>query len=286
MQFDPITYAAAMGAHSADVATLNLLLDPGVTAPVLESFLRGTSHGLLGLSRVMDSGHAMAALGSNASAMAAIARSASARGAFLASAHAPAVLVEAAAAIGAFVSDADALNSIIADTVLCQTVMSNPESAKAVREQKVLTQVSVPKMTSNTTPSGRASMMGAVVNNMHPWHAFDKNDATAWSNAVAAGNGAGHYLAYSFPNEVFIHTATLKLSRYATGCKVQCSPDESGSSPSWVTVGSAALPSNNQLQTIVLQSTGRWKYWRVVFDGAVVGDSYYNVNECDFVGFA
>jgi hypothetical protein len=54
--------------------------------------------------------------------------------------------------------------------------------------------MSIPQMTSNTTPSGAAAASGAVANGP-AWNAFDRNTGTTWNNSATGQTG---WLSYQF----------------------------------------------------------------------------------------
>ena len=96
-------------------------------------------------------------------------------------------------------------NTLLADSTWCEAILKS-EYVKSVCN------VYVPKMTSNTTPSGVASASSIFDSNFPAWKAFDGDETTRW--AVTAGSSLNSYIQYKFTEPVKINWVTMISGLY------------------------------------------------------------------------
>lgn len=147
-----------------------------------------------------------------------------------------------------------------------------------------LAKAAVPKMTSNTAPSGVASASSEYSSTYQAFRAFDQT-AVQWSSSTQ--NSANQWISYSFPSPVFIHTCGFHpysaVSR-PTSLKAQWSDDGSV----WTTFidiptfSEAAYPAG-AMRKISGAIPGRHQHWRVFMPTSA---GYCEVQEILFEGFA
>lgn len=96
-------------------------------------------------------------------------------------------------------------NTLLADSTWCEAILKS-EYVKSVCN------IYVPKMTSNTTPSGVASASSIFDSNFPAWKAFDGDETTRW--AVTAGSSLNSYIQYKFTEPVKINWVTMISGLY------------------------------------------------------------------------
>ena len=160
-------------------------------------------------------------------------------------------------AMSVVASSADAMVDALSSSVALAAMLAVPAAKDALLSSTALAKASVPKMTSDTTPSGVASAK-TIYAPYAAWLAFDGNDVTYWNSA---GASAGEWIQYQFPSDVFVHSMTVTNvgSKYAPkDCVLQKSVDG-------VTFSDAkamTLPEDGAVGMDVA-SAGFCKYWRL-----------------------
>lgn len=177
------------------------------------------------------------------------------------------------AAMAGFIASQSALNAIADNAAVRAEFIASTALAKA----------SVPKMTSNTTPSGVASASSEA--DYQGWYkafqSFDglPSDAKAWySNGIVADQ----WLGYAFPSAAFIHTVEIANSAIGNAVK-DIRIEHSDDGLDFYSVKSIAV---NPVGDTVIQiaAPGFHKHWRV-FVESTVGDTYPSIKALNFKGF-
>ena len=112
-------------------------------------------------------------------------------------------------------TDADAMTRIGKYDYCADKLSSNSTWAQAIGNSAYMESVwnvCVPKMTSNTAPSGVASA-SYVENTRYAYHAFDGSTSTAWSSY---GGSLPAYVQYTFTSAVKVYKATIMSNNQST----------------------------------------------------------------------
>lgn len=94
-----------------------------------------------------------------------------------------------------------ASNTLLADSDWCSAICNSAYVDSVLN-------VKVPKMTSNTTPSGVASASTNYNSNYPAWYAFDENATTSWAPVDAMNN---EWIKYQFTKNVTLKAVALKM---------------------------------------------------------------------------
>lgn len=138
--------------------------------------------------------------------------------------------------------------------------------------------VKVPKMTSNTTPSGECISNVADSSSYYKYYAFDQNTSTAWAGAQS-GNS---YIGYKFTQQVVVDKAYFKTGNYygrITSIKVQGSNDNFNSD---IHDLSESITPTSDETTINMSSVGSYQYYRLYMSSSAAPIIY----EVQFYGRA
>ena len=149
----------------------------------------------------------------------------------------------------AFINDQSALDAIF----------SQPDVRAAFLASTALAKASVPKMTSDTTPSGVASASSIHSSGTQPYLMFDKTSAHF---GVSAESPANQWVQYKFEQEVFIHTAALTNWNTAYSPK-DCRIEYSNDGVSFQTATSTTFASGLAGQSVSFAASGFYQYWRL-----------------------
>ena len=121
----------------------------------------------------------------------------------------------------------------------------------------------VPKMTSNTTPSGEAFARNRSVGG-EPYFVFDGNineDYRWWDEGNTFGNST--YIGYGFENATSINEARVYFSVGVTSvCKLQGTNDKSSES-NWVDLSDSKTIQGGEWASIKCNSNTAYKYFRI-----------------------
>lgn len=185
----------------------------------------------------------------------------------LSSASAMAQAAKRQAAALAFINSQSALD----------TIFANPAVAAAFIASTALATANVPKMTSNTTPSGVASASSEYGPAYQAWRAFDQT-VDHWAASAVANS----WVQYKFDNPVFIHSVfvqTHETPYAAKNCRIEYSDD----GVSFSVAKSIELAPDSQTN-ISINKSGFYKYWRLyVID--TTGGSTLTLRKLNFTGF-
>lgn len=174
-------------------------------------------------------------------------------------------------------SNQTAMSYIGADDYCSNKLLGNSTWLSAIANStyfESVLNVSVPTMTSNTTPSGEVLYDSDSGNeNYQAWKSFDGSDSTRWSSSSSTGT---HYIGYKFTSQKVIKMCTL-LTMYDSNYystfdgTIQGSDDNS----TWVDIDEVTFqnPSNKYLNKFTFMNNTAYQYYRVLFDGAA---SSYN----------
>lgn len=178
------------------------------------------------------------------------------------------------AAMTGFISSQSALTAISENAAVRAAFIASTALAKA----------SVPKMTSNTTPSGVASASSEFP--YDSWYkafrAFDGLPSNDQYWATASGATTNQWLQYSFPSGMFIHTAEISnsvISYAVKDIRIEYSDD----GVNFVAAKSVAV--NPVGDTVIpIAAPGFHKHWRVFIE-STVGGTIPGIKTLNFRGF-
>lgn len=202
-----------------------------------------------------------------------------ARDIIFASAAASAAVAAHSGAMSVVASSADAMVDALSSGTALAAMLAVPAAKDALLSSTALTKASVPKMTSNTAPSGAASAKTSHNAQYAAWLAFDGSDATFWNSAGAA---AGEWIQYQFPADVFVHS--MAVSQYGSAFSPKdCILQKSVDGVTFVDAKAMTLPATG-IASIDVASAGFCKYWRLSIANNY-GAGYAALKELNFTGF-
>ena len=155
---------------------------------------------------------------------------------------------DAMAMIGAYDYASDTL---LADSTWCTAIIGSAYNTSVAN-------VTTPKMTSDTTPSGEVFYSSQYNNSTYAgWHAFDDDDSSIWTSTGADNSPK---IGYIFPSEKRIYACSYYLySDSATNIIVQKSADNT----SWVDASETqSISAHGKKQFITTDHTAS-RYWRI-----------------------
>ena len=170
--------------------------------------------------------------------------------------------------------------SIISSQSSLDALFANPGAAAVFMASTALAAASVPKMTSNTTPSGVASASSIHSTGTQPYLMFDKTSAHF---GVSAASPANQWVQYKFEQEVFIHTAALTNWNTAYSPK-DCRIEYSNDGVSFQTATSTTFASGLAGQSVSFAASGFYQYWRLFMVNTYGQPAI--MSELNFTGFA
>lgn len=164
------------------------------------------------------------------------------------------------------------LSEVLADTdTLLALITSDNAVDYMVRSTTWAAPITVPKMTSNTTPSGVASCDKNYTSDP-AWHAFDQDTSTQWSTYQQSNPTSGK-VRYQFTTPVAITTVTALIpydSGYrARDYKVNASSD--GITYQTLASGTFTSKSVTSTETITFSNTDKYLYWELEIDSTYSG---------------
>ena len=202
-----------------------------------------------------------------------------ARDIIFASAAASAAVAAHSGAMSVVAGSAAAMVDALSSGTALAAILAVPAAKDALLSSTALAKASVPKMTSNTTPSGVASAKTIYDAPYAAWLAFDGDDATYWNSAGAA---AGEWIQYRFPSDVFVHS--MAVSQFGGGFSPKdCVLQKSVDGVTFVDVKAMTLPEDG-IASIDVASAGFCKYWRLSISNNY-GAGYAALKELSFTGF-
>lgn len=126
--------------------------------------------------------------------------------------------------------------------------------------------VSVPVMTSNTSPFGEVIASGQLNTSTVPYKAFDNDDSTYWQGSAGGqGDGNGEYIGYKFPSKMVLKVFRMKGFGYGApsdlfNVKVQGSND----GVTWTDVLSQTQWTNNVYKAVDVDNEIEYLYYKAV----------------------
>ena len=202
-----------------------------------------------------------------------------ARDIIFASAAASAAVASHSGAMSVVAGSADAMVDALSSSTALTAMLAVPAARTAIMSSTALAIASVPKMTSDTAPSGIVSS-SSVYSGFPAYNAFDKSAGTFW--AGGAGLTTNQWIQYSFAGEVFISTVTALP--YGAGynpvnCRIECSDDNLT-----FDVVKSFVMNPVGVNTLDVTKAGFYKHWRLFIE-TIDGSSHPGVNELNFTGF-
>ena len=135
--------------------------------------------------------------------------------------------------------------------------------ARMIFESVKETAVSIPVMTSNTSPSGTASASSQYNANAMAWKAFDGIDSSQWASASGIKDTGGTaWLQYDFGYPVRPTVMTYKTSVQYRAKTYSLLGSNDGSAFTELSAGT--LPNTNDRTTVTLNTAGRYRFFRLV----------------------
>jgi len=128
------------------------------------------------------------------------------------------------------VADADAMRLLGMYDYACDALLSDSTWASAIADSTYwasVLDVTVPTMTSNTTPSGTAFANAESGASYAAWKVFDKNDSTFWADNTKTTIFSNLYVGYTFTEAKIIKSFYVKFETNTVSCtyKLQGSND-------------------------------------------------------------
>lgn len=138
------------------------------------------------------------------------------------------------------VADADAMRLLGMYDYACDALLSDSTWASAICNStyfESVLNVSVPKMTSATTPSGQvfASSENSA-NSYNAWKAFDGSDSTFWGTNDSSSTFTNIYVGYTFTEATVIASYYVKFNTSVTACTYKLQGSNDGTN--WTDIGS------------------------------------------------
>ena len=161
-----------------------------------------------------------------------------------------------------------ACDALLSDSTWASTIVNSTYFESVLN-------VSVPKMTSNTTPEGTvsASSVYSSADGYAAYHAFDKNKTTSWYSA----NWNEQWVEYEFPKAMCIKAYAFFSSPnyYSNGWNI--SLKASNDHATWDTLDTQTnLTNSDTLILDVSSNENSYKYYRLYVD--IVNPGQYNVS--------
>lgn len=233
------------------------------------------------VAALVASSTAMTALAASNTAMTALAASTTAMTAIAASSLAMGAVAASTVAMTAIAASSVAMRAVIASRTALTAVFSVPAAKSKFSATPALAKASIPKMTSNTTPSGVASASSDAGAGYDPWLVFDQSDVTFWNSLDTPG---GNWIQYKFSGEIFVSSITLTPAgdpAYAPKeCVLQCSTDGISFAPAKAI---SAAYSGTQVFEVI--NPGFYKYWRFFVSEAHSATPYVQISSMGVTGF-
>lgn len=138
------------------------------------------------------------------------------------------------------------------------------------------TAVSIPVMTSNTSPSGTASASSEYNTNSHAWKAMDSSETSQWASASGTrGTGGTAWLQYDFGYAVRPTLMTYKAANNYRAKDYSLQGSNDGSEFTELSAGT--LPNTNNRTTVTLNTAGRYRIFRLVLTNKYTASSRFFV---------
>lgn len=179
------------------------------------------------------------------------------------------------------------LAEVLADTTTLLALINSPNAVDyMVRSTTWAVSVSVPVMTSNTTPSGECSADSVYNTNTPAWKAFDGDDSTFWIPTIST---SPNYIEYDFASPVKVKKVTMKVTQSIGGGGYPDVPSyvQVWNGEEWVSISNTVnvTTSSSNIEYTVNNDNVYSKH-RIYFNGAVVygNNRNFQVNTVRFDG--
>ena len=156
--------------------------------------------------------------------------------------------------------------------------------ARKIYESTNETAVSIPKMTSNTAPSGTASASTEYNTNSKAWKAFDGNVSSQWASANGTTSMTGTaWLQYDFGYAVRPALMTYKVASSYRPKNYSLLGSNDGSAFTELSAG--ALPNSAEVFTVKLSVKERYRIFRLVLTNKYSANARFYVAVFGIDGF-
>ena len=240
------------------------------------------------MGAISNSSTAMTAVIASSTAMTAVAASSTAMAAVAASSTAMTAVIASSTAMTAIAASSTAMAAIAASSTACAAIKASPTAITALDNSSP---IHIPKMTSNTAPSGVASAssyynVGGI--SCPAYLSMNKELISVDTNWYApAGYITNQWLQYKFTTPVWCYKVTLTNGNSTQpGClpknfKIQYSSD---GITFYDAITNVTQNLNNTLQTFnVCAASGKNLYWRIFcIDTWISKDGFLGIGELDF----
>ena len=157
------------------------------------------------------------------------------------------------------------LAEILADAATLAHVIASANATDYLVRSKtwINNETKVPKMTSNTTPSGVVSSSATLSSSFIEWYAFDRNTSTEAIPQTTIGTTA--WIQYKFTQPLAITKVAL-TSGPSGSCAASGNIQASNDGSSWTNVGTFSIGASSDTQTWyfdVNEDADLYLYWRV-----------------------
>jgi len=153
------------------------------------------------MTAVIASSTAMTAVAASSTAMTAVAASSTAMTAVIASSTAMTAVAASSTAMTAVIASSTAMTAVIASSTACAAIKASATAITALDNSSPIT---VPTMTSNTTPSGIVSSDSVYSDTYAGWCTFDNNGTSRWS-----ANNSNAWIKYQFTSPRWCYKIAL-----------------------------------------------------------------------------
>lgn len=173
------------------------------------------------------------------------------------------------------------LAELFADTTTLSAVISSANAIDyMVRSTTWAATISVPTMTSATTPSGEVTASSIYDSNYSPYKAFDKNTSTYWASQRPISSD-GEYLEYEFDSACTITKARIyNNTGYPTVGNYRIQNYVDGE---WKTLYSGSNSVNNIDEVVTFVNTAKAIKYRLQVDSVTEVGAAINIVELDFI---
>ena len=157
--------------------------------------------------------------------------------------------------------------------------------ARMIFESVKETAVSIPKMTSNTAPSGIASASSEYNTNSGAWKAMDGSETSQWtSGSEKMSTGGTAWLQYDFGYAVRPTLMTYKVSGNYRAKTYSLQGSNDGSEFTEISAGT--LPNSTEKWTVTLNTDGRYRIFRLVLTNKYTASNRFFTAVFGIDGFA
>ena len=159
--------------------------------------------------------------------------------------------------------------------------------ARMIFESVKETAVSIPVMTSNTTPSGTASASSEYNTNSRAWKAMDGNETTQWTSASGTkSTGGTGWIQYDFGYPVRPTVMTYKPVNSSSYRAKNYSLLGSNDGSEFTELAAGVLPNSSDTTTVTLNVSRRYSIFRLVLTDKYAAANRFFVAVFGIDGFA